>query len=678
VLPLILLTAAHAACPEDIALQEPLDCFTSVDNTLDDGETYLGGVCNDTLGFYDCYLCGEPDDVLSQSGPEHVYPFYCQADGEVALAVLDQGCDLDVYALDDTCDAYDGCLAGDTTQGLADGALIIDCVAGETRYVVVEGYGYTRDSSYADYCDGASGGYVLSVDLDASDACLEDCDNGVDDDIDGDIDCADDSCGGDVACCDVDEDGYYSEAEACGGPGPADSLDADCDDGDPDAFPGGTEVWYDGVDQDCDGNDGDQDGDGYDAVEVGGEDCDDTPESGAAINPDADESCDLVDNDCDGSVDEGATDLTTYYLDDDADGYGDSAAATEACGAPVGYAAAGGDCDDTDGAVNPGADETCDTIDEDCDGAVDEDALDAVVLYADEDGDGYGDPGDAEAACEGDGDRVADSTDCDDDDPDSFPGGVEVCDRADNDCDGEVDNAVKEKRTWYLDGDDDGFGDPEQGLAICEPPDGYVAYNTDCDDGDPDVYPGGADTWYDGIDGDCEGDNDFDADRDAFVAVKYDAEAGGTAPDPGDCDDTPGTGEAIFPGAFDEWYDGVDADCAGNDDYDRDGDGYAAEGYEASGEAADCDDDDPELYPGAPGLDEDCEPLDTAPPEDTSPPEDTEPPPEDTDPPEVEDTGTEDDGKRCSTSGGSPDIPALLMGLLFLFGGRRRRDICKP
>ena len=82
------------------------------------------------------------------------------------------------------------------------------------------------------------------------------------------------------------------------------------------------------------------------------------------------EVCDGVDNDGDGSVDEGVT--TTYYRDADSDGHGSAAATTQACSAPPGYVTTGGDADDSDSTVYPGATELCDGKDNDQDGSVDE------------------------------------------------------------------------------------------------------------------------------------------------------------------------------------------------------------------------------------------------------------------------------------------------------------------
>ncbi|MCB9762961.1 MAG: hypothetical protein H6739_24380 [Alphaproteobacteria bacterium] len=107
----------------------------------------------------------------------------------------------------------------------------------------------------------------------------------------------------------------------------------------------------------------DADGDGVTAAQ----DCDDHD---AAVHPDAQEVCDGVDNDCDGTVDVDAADAVAWFTDEDGDGFGAASAGT-ACEPPDGAVARGGDCDDLNAAVHPDAEEVCDSVDNDCDGTVD-------------------------------------------------------------------------------------------------------------------------------------------------------------------------------------------------------------------------------------------------------------------------------------------------------------------
>jgi hypothetical protein len=189
--------------------------------------------------------------------------------------------------------------------------------------------------------------------------------------------------------------------------------------------------------------------------------------------------------------------IETWYPDNDGDGYGDSAGAPiEQCEQPDGYVIDNTDCDDADPAVNPGAVEVCDGIDNNCDGNIDEGVL--PTWYRDNDGDGYGDPGSSLEQCDQPAGYVIDNTDCNDADPAVNPGAVEVCDGIDNNCDGNIDEGVLP--TWYRDSDGDGYGDPGSSLEQCDQPAGYVIDNTDCNDADALEYPG--QVWYKDEDGD--------------------------------------------------------------------------------------------------------------------------------------------------------------------------------
>ena len=105
----------------------------------------------------------------------------------------------------------------------------------------------------------------------------------------------------------------------------------------------------------------DNDGDGF----FGSDDCDDT---NATVFPGAPEICDNLDNNCDGEIDEGL-EFVTNFIDNDGDGYGDSDDSFVDCEAAPGTSLMGGDCDDTNDEINPGATEIPNNgIDENCDG----------------------------------------------------------------------------------------------------------------------------------------------------------------------------------------------------------------------------------------------------------------------------------------------------------------------
>jgi hypothetical protein len=174
----------------------------------------------------------------------------------------------------------------------------------------------------------------------------------------------------------------------------------------------------------------DADDDGFENAGLGGRDCDD---GNAAVNPDAAEACNGVDDDCDGATDEGVT--TPYWADADGDTYGNAAVTTEACATPAGYVENTDDCDDTTAARFPGNPEVCDGLDNDCNSVVDEGVQ--SPFWADADGDGYGDEATPTSACAAPAGYVANAEDCLDTDGAVNPAATEVChDGLDNDCDG--------------------------------------------------------------------------------------------------------------------------------------------------------------------------------------------------------------------------------------------------
>jgi len=351
---------------------------------------------------------------------------------------------------------------------------------------------------------------------------------------------------------------------------------------------GAPDSWYDGIDQDCGGNDDfDADVDGYDAADhpradgSSGDDCDD---AAPLINPGATEVCDDVDNDCDSLVD-GADDsvdpasVRTWYADGDVDGYGDSGASTSACDQPEGYVDVGGDCQDANASVHPGADELCNGVDDDCNGSVDEAASDAPTWYADHDDDGYGTSGDAVAACNPPSGYVDNDADCNDADGSISPAADERCATVgvDDNCDGHVDEATAiDTRTWYSDLDGDNYGLSTLSTQACEEPVAFSDVAGDCDDTDFDVHPGADERCSTvGVDDNCNGVADEatavdtttfyrDADGDSYGDPASTTAAciapSGFVDNADDCDDTC---DVCYTGATEICNDYQDNDCDG-------------------------------------------------------------------------------------------------------------------
>jgi len=601
--------------------------------------------------------------------------------------------------VDDDCDP----LTDEGVDGDGDGATICGGDCDDAAVAVGPALAEACDGLDTD-CDGSADfpGELVDSDGDGAPLCADcddgsadvgpglpevcdgldtDCDGAVpadetaDGDGDGWVDCAD--------CAPADPSVHPGAADPCDGVdgdcGGEPELDADgdgtlscagdCDDAEPTVWPGAPEL-CDGVDNDCDGSPAavEVDGDG-DGVLACAQDCDD---GDPQTSPLAAEICDGLDNDCDGVIPLDEDDV-------DADGY-------VACE----------ECDDTDASVWPGAPETCNGVDDDCNGVagtlwappeptgfnylvramrgalweIDTDVtlgglevqlssgggtavtflvyesmqesgpftqiasdsittslpgtawrasppmavqllagrfyLFAAYWYGNA---GYGwaetdtfpiddppygsvlagasqswlwSPPEVPAASlndnlyalrvlfldeqDEDGDGSAFCLDCDDSDPDTFPGAPELCSGADEDCDGVV-----------PDDEADADGD---GSRVCD---------GDCDDLDHGLRPGATEL-CDGLDNDCNGEIDDagDADGDGVSACF-------------DCDDLFAT---RFPGNP-EVCDGVDNDCDPETDEDVDSDGDGVSLCED-----DCDDSDPAISPDAEevcnGLDDDC------------------------------------------------------------------------
>ncbi|MFL5318031.1 MAG: putative metal-binding motif-containing protein, partial [Myxococcaceae bacterium] len=135
---------------------------------------------------------------------------------------------------------------------------------------------------------------------------------------------------------------------------------------------------------------------------------------------------------------------TTYFRDMDGDGVGSSASGTtKNCAVPAGYSATDGDCNENDQNVFPGHPELCNGKDDNCNGQADE-GLANVTMYPDGDGDGYGRAGgNTVTGCTNANGYAPNDTDCDDTDANVHPGGSEVCNLKDDDCDGTVDEGAR-------------------------------------------------------------------------------------------------------------------------------------------------------------------------------------------------------------------------------------------
>ena len=394
---------------------------------------------------------------------------------------------------------------------------------------------------------------------------------------------------------DEDGDGFCADGRRCVDRG---LTPGDCDDSHAATHPGGEEV-CDGRDNDCDGelpsDEVDSDGDQAPLCR----DCDD---SDSARSPDHVEVCDGLDNDCDG-------DVPAEESDGDADGF-------RPCS---------GDCDDAAAASHPGSEEICDGLDNDCDALL-------LATRIDEPSP------DSDASFEANlGANVVQVTSrtrllaieallvVDEPATLSFAvyeseqrfGDFEVVDSVSVETEGSADEAWYSSEGLEVDLERGRFyalavhadsavvwrpssQDPPvaqqpygglvggltvtdsptlpQALAVSEGDSGLLslaflasqdidgdgdgsAACEDCDDTDSESHPGANDLPYDGVDQDCDGWNDDDRDRDGYAAVEH----GGRDCDDGDWRRRPYAHEVLG--------DVLDNDCDGRTDL-EDGDVY--------------------------------------------------------------------------------------------------------
>ena len=463
----------------------------------------------------------------------------------------------------------------------------------------------------------------------------------------------DNNCSGDidegvktVYYADGDGDGFGNNAyteEACSAPAGYVPNGNDCDDENASVYPSASEI-CDGFDNNCNDlvDDGlglevyiDADFDGFgdpDQVVEGCQeeagfapvagDCDD---NNPAINPNAAETCDEIDNNCDTRVDEGVQ--NSYYIDADGDGFGDINTQIEACIRPAGYSENSTDCEDGNPSINPSASELCDGgIDNNCDGLIDDSSsVNRNTYYTDADNDGFGDINFPVQACILGFGIIDNAEDCDDSNPFIKPDALEICDNGiDNDCDGAADDedpSVDSAPEWFLDADTDGFGNQNIALTACLQPTNYVSDATDCNDLDFDVNTDAIEI-CDTIDNNCSGDIDdadpmiqydstdvfyFDFDNDGYgysgSMIEACIQPSGYVKNSDDCDDANGN---VNPETI--WYADSDLDGFGTVNFTTSSctkpSGYVADG-------TDCDDISNLIYPNAPEycdeIDQDCD-----------------------------------------------------------------------
>ena len=285
------------------------------------------------------------------------------------------------------------------------------------------------------------------------------------------------------------------------------------------------------------------------------------------IFPTATDICNALDDNCNGSIDEDAV-FTLWFVDADADGYGNPDIDSLTCFTLTGFVNDSTDCNDANNLIYPTATDICNALDDNCNGIIDEDAV-FTIWFADVDADGFGDPDLDSLSCFTPSGFVSDFTDCNDANNLIYPTASDICNALDDNCNGIIDeDAVF--TLWFVDADADGYGNPDIDSLACFTLSGFVTDSSDCNDADAFVFPDAAEV-CNNTDDNCNGFTDeglslqhlfMDADGDGFGNSQSDTITCltglvGYVSDSTDCDDT---NALIFPGAA-EVLNGVDDNC---------------------------------------------------------------------------------------------------------------------
>ncbi len=454
----------HGACVGSYTCSEdgpgPCDAQTPSPETCDNADNDCDGHTDEDITGADCELT----NLLGT----------CK--GRTVCAGGQMICE-GAYAVPETCNGQDDDCDGQTDEDVPQPSSGPECLrAGVCAY----GVPYRCvDGQWVCYYAAVPG--YSEQDLTCTDCLDNDCDGLTDED-----DC-DDCCEVPPACDpDRDGDGVANAADNC--PATANPLQEDQD--------------GDGLGDACDP---DRDGDG----DPNPSDCGpDDP----AVHHGAQEVCNAADDNCDGLTDEtGALGCQTFYQDQDEDGYGTFTFKCLCAAVAPFTATVPGDCNDQSAAVSPVAQEVCGNgRDDNCDGLTDtgDNALGCVPYYLDGDGDGWG-LAYARCLCGAEAPfTAAQPGDCNDGVASAHPGAAEVCNQADDNCNGTLDDegAVGCVSFWY-DGDHDGFG-VGQPRCLCNAQGFHTAAAAgDCDDTRYAVNPAAQEV-CNSADDDCDGVTD--------------------------------------------------------------------------------------------------------------------------------------------------------------------------